>query len=211
MKRVYGVCHYIFSGRRVCVRHVSYILSAKSSFLDCHSSFHTPPSWPIITRCYHGRFETYVLCPTHMIVSFQAYPFQPMTTTWSWHPRSNCACGLCGQSSRSHAQLRCTGIAFSFPADLLKLCIATKYNPFLLFLRPAQLCEVQCFQQLSHCAMVPLWAPWQPNSKVHKHCFGNQTGKSFRSSSVLLLNISYFHTIKKLYPKATKRPPPLVT
>ena len=28
MKRVYGVCHYIFSGRRVCVRHASYILSA---------------------------------------------------------------------------------------------------------------------------------------------------------------------------------------
>ncbi len=77
------------------------------------------------------------------------------------------------------------------------------YNPFLLFLRPAQLCEGQCLQQLSRCAMVPLWAPWQPNSKVHKHCFGNQTRKSFR-------NISYFHTIKKLYPKATKRPPPLV-
>ena len=28
MKSVYGVCHYIFSGRRVCVIHESYILSA---------------------------------------------------------------------------------------------------------------------------------------------------------------------------------------
>ena len=30
MKRVYDVYQYIFSGRRVCVRHASYILSANS-------------------------------------------------------------------------------------------------------------------------------------------------------------------------------------
>jgi hypothetical protein len=30
VKRVYGVCQYIFSGRRVCVRHASHILSATS-------------------------------------------------------------------------------------------------------------------------------------------------------------------------------------
>ena len=34
MKRVYGVCHYIFSGRRVCVRHASYILSAAYAALE---------------------------------------------------------------------------------------------------------------------------------------------------------------------------------
>jgi hypothetical protein len=52
----------------------------KSSLLDCHCSVRVRPSWPIITRCYHGRFDTYILCPTHMIVSCQAHPCQPMAT-----------------------------------------------------------------------------------------------------------------------------------
>jgi hypothetical protein len=87
VKRVYGVCHYIFSGRRVCVRHASYILSAECPFRV--RVVKTPQNSVVTCTTESCRFDiqyTGSMMPVLLLVRRVGHGVTVTFRVWMWKP-----------------------------------------------------------------------------------------------------------------------------